>query len=78
MVLPSFRIMLATLALCVAAPTSAAAQRSDSAAVLQTLNRMLDAMRTRNADELRAVFHEQVRMTLLRPAPGGGYRAVGR
>lgn len=76
MVLPSFRILLAALALGVAAPTPAAAQRSDSTAVLQTLNRMLDAMRTRNADELRAVFHEQVRMTLLRPAPGGGYRAV--
>jgi hypothetical protein len=57
-------------------PPQAGAQASDSAAVMQSLDRMLEAMRTRNADGLRAVFHEAVRFTLLRPAPGGTTRAV--
>jgi Domain of unknown function (DUF4440) len=43
---------------------------------MQSLDAMLNAMRQRNVDGLRAVFHENVRMTLLRPAPGGGSRAV--
>jgi hypothetical protein len=61
-------------------PVSARAQAmsasaaADSVAVMQTLETMLGAMRTKNADGLRAVFHDAVRMTLLRPAPGGGMR----
>jgi hypothetical protein len=66
--------LLATAALSFLAPSRASAQSRDSTAVLQQLERMLGAMRTRNADELRAVFHEQIRMTLLRPIPGGGVR----
>ncbi|MCE2901574.1 MAG: nuclear transport factor 2 family protein [Gemmatimonas sp.] len=72
----AFRAVVAGLLLWTAAATPVAAQTSDSTAVLQQLQRMLDGMRTRNADELRAVFHDQVRMTLLRPAPGGGRRAA--
>lgn len=70
------RAILAAVSLSAAVPSLAHGQASDSTAVMQQLTRMLDAMRTRNADELRAVFHEQVRMTLLRPTPGGGRRAA--
>ncbi len=47
---------------------------ADSAAVVQTLENMFAALRNKNADALRATFHESARMTLLRPAPGGGVR----
>jgi hypothetical protein len=57
-------------------PIQARAQQSDSAAVMQSLGTMLEAMRQRNVDGLRSVFHEQARMTLLRPAPTGGSRAM--
>ncbi|MCU0633826.1 MAG: nuclear transport factor 2 family protein [Gemmatimonadaceae bacterium] len=68
--------VLAGIAVSIVTPACGVAQSRDSVAVLRQLDRMLDAMRQRNADELRAVFHEQVRMTLLRPAPGGGRRAA--
>lgn len=71
-----FGFIIAASVFALAAPSNAAAQGRDSAAVMQQLTRMLDAMRTRDADALRGVFHEQVRMTLLRPAPGGGHRPV--
>jgi hypothetical protein len=64
------------LPLSVFVPTAASAQVSDSAAVMQSLESMLTAMRQRDAQGLRTVFHEHVRMTLLRPAPNGGTRAV--
>lgn len=57
-------------------PSRLAAQSADSAAVLGTIDRMLVALRTRDADGLRATFHEQVRMTLLRPGPDGSTRPV--
>jgi Domain of unknown function (DUF4440) len=57
-------------------PAVATAQASDSTGVMQSLNTMLTAMRERNGDGLRAIFHENIRMTLLRPAPGGVTRAV--
>ncbi len=71
----SLRTACAALVLLVS-PAVAAAQVSDSAAVMQALGTMLDAMRQRNVDGLRSIFHENARMTLLRPAPGGGTRAV--
>jgi hypothetical protein len=58
------------------APVIATAQTSDSAAVMLSLNTMLTSMRERNGDGLRSIFHENIRMTLLRPAPGGVTRAV--
>lgn len=57
-------------------PAVAVSQASDSAGVMQTIETMLGAMRQRNAEGLRSIFHEQARMTLLRPAPGGGMRAM--
>ncbi len=60
-------------------PQTAAAQTStaaDSLTVMQTLESMLTALRTKNADGMRATFHESARMTLLRPAQGGGTRVV--
>ena len=58
------------------AQTGAPSVTADSVAVMQTLEAMVGAMRTKNADGLRAVFHEHTRMTLLRPAPGGGTRVM--
>jgi len=43
---------------------------------MESLEAMLGAMRQRNVDGLRSVFHEQARMTLLRPSPTGGTRAM--
>jgi hypothetical protein len=53
-----------------------ASAAADSAAVMQTIETMLSALRTKNADGMRATFHESARMTLLRPAQGGGTRVV--
>jgi Domain of unknown function (DUF4440) len=73
--LSSMRRIGAALALLLT-PAVATAQTSDSASVMQSLNTMLTAMRERNVDGLRAIFHENVRMTLLRPTPDGATRAV--
>ncbi len=76
------RHVVATLALTLSAsflPQAAAAQTSsaaDSTAVMQAIESMLAALRTKNADGMRATFHESARMTLLRPAQGGGTRVV--
>ncbi len=43
---------------------------------MQSLDVMLGAMRRRDAEALRGIFHESARMTLLRPAQGGGLRVA--
>jgi len=45
-------------------------------AVVQALEVMLSALRNKNAEGMRATFHESARLTLLRPAQGGGTRVV--
>jgi hypothetical protein len=67
-------VLVATLALTL--PRLAHAQSADSAAVMRTLDNMLVALRTKNVEGLRATFHPDVRMTLLRPTPDGKRRAV--
>ncbi len=52
------------------------AQAADSVAVMATLDRMLDALKRKDADGLRATFDANVRMTLLRPAQNGGTRVM--
>jgi len=49
---------------------------ADSVAVVQALEVMLSALRNKNAEGMRATFHESARLTLLRPAQGGGTRVV--
>lgn len=64
--------MMATL--CLGFPAAASAQQTiaaDSAAVMATLDRMLSALKAKDADGLRATFDSAARMTLLRPAQGG-------
>ncbi len=56
-----------------AAPVSLASS-ADSMAVAQTLTRMFDALRTKDAAVVRATLHPDARFTLLRPAPDGGTR----
>jgi hypothetical protein len=53
------------------APTPLATP-ADSVAVVGTLTRMFDALRTKDATAFRAEFHPAGRFTLLRPVPGGG------
>lgn len=72
------RLLLRVLVLtgmCVA-PSRVSAQSADSAAVLRTIDQMLDGMRKKDPAALRAVFHEHARMTLLRPAPDGSVRVM--
>lgn len=60
-------------------PSVASAQvvsPADSAAVVRTLENMFAALRVKDAEAIRATFHENARMTLLRPAQGGGTRVV--
>lgn len=70
----------ALLALSLSVQSSTAASQNvapaDSAEVVRTLETMFAALRTKNADGLRAAFHENARMTLLRPAQDGGTRVV--
>jgi hypothetical protein len=68
--------LLTLLCLAGLLPVALPAQSADSAAVMRTLDRMLVALRTKDADGLRATFHNDVRMTLLRPAPDGSNRPV--
>jgi hypothetical protein len=61
----------------VGAPGTAAAplaSGADSTAVAQTLTRMFDALRTKDAAVVRATLHPNARFTLLRPAPDGSTR----
>jgi hypothetical protein len=69
------RALCCGVVLC-AMPALLPAQPADSTAVLQALDRMLSAMRTKDADALRATFHDNARMTLLRPAPDGSTRVM--
>jgi hypothetical protein len=68
----------AALSACTRAPAASApaplASSADSAAVAQTLTRMFDALRTKDAAVVRATLHPDARFTLLRPAPDGGTR----
>jgi len=57
------------------APVGLEAQ-SDSAQVVGTLGRMLGALYAKDAPALRAEMDSAARMTLLRPAPGGGVRVA--
>lgn len=73
-------LTMATLAVTASSPTMALAQAAskaaDSAAVMRTIDVMLTAMRARDAAGLGGVFHEQARMTLLRPVQDGTTRVV--
>ncbi|MCL4866955.1 MAG: hypothetical protein KJZ47_13755 [Gemmatimonadales bacterium] len=71
----SLRPLGITALLLLAVPLGAAAQ-SDSAQVVGTLGRMLGALYSKDAAALRAEMDSAARMTLLRPAPGGGVRVV--
>ena len=56
-----------------AAPAPAPlASTADSTAVVGTLTRMFDALRTKDVPAFQAEFHPAARFTLIRPAPGGG------
>jgi hypothetical protein len=68
-------VCIAALALVGLARTTHA-QSADSVGVMAALDGMLNAMRTRNADALRAVFHPNARMTLLRPAQDGSTQVM--
>lgn len=72
-------LLLATIvavsAACARGPAAPAptplATPADSAAVVGTLTRMFDALRTKDVAAFRAEFHPAGRFTLLRPIPGG-------
>jgi len=64
---------LALLVMPVAVRAQAVAP-ADSAAVVKTLETMFEALRNKNADGVRATFHESARFTLLRPAADGSTR----
>lgn len=68
---------LPLLALCCSllAPLPLRAQ-SDSVQVMDLLTRMLVALYEKDTLGLRLTFDSSARMTLLRPAPGGGVRVV--
>lgn len=65
---------VAALLVLAVAPVAGQSQvsASDSVAVMSTLNRMLAALKAKDADGIRATFDSAARMTLLRPAQGGG------
>jgi hypothetical protein len=67
-----------TLAVLVAllAPASAGAQQNDTTAVMATLERFVGALRIKDTTGMRAELHDSARITLLRPAPGGGARVL--
>lgn len=69
------RTLAVAVLLVVVAPQGSAAQ-SDSVQVVGTLRRMLTALYAKDAAALRAEMDSAARMTLLRPAPGGGVRVV--
>jgi hypothetical protein len=67
--------IVAVSAACARGPAAPAptplATPADSAAVVGTLTRMFDALRTKDVAAFRAEFHPAGRFTLLRPTPGG-------
>jgi hypothetical protein len=74
--LTSLARLLTLMCIAGGSPVALSGQSADSTAVMRTLDRMLVALRTKDADGLRATFHNDVRMTLLRPAPDGSTRVV--
>jgi hypothetical protein len=74
----TFALTVCSLALCsltIAVPRAAVAQTARRE-VLATIDTMLLAMRTKNATLMTQQLDSLARMTLLRPAPGGGVRVV--
>ena len=67
-----------TLAVLIAflAPASAGAQQNDTTAVMATLERFTAALRIKDSTGMKAELDDSVRVTLLRPAPGGGARVL--
>jgi hypothetical protein len=59
-----------------ALPARATAQQDDTTAVMSTLQRFVDGLRTKDTLAMKAELHDQARITLLRPAQGGGVRVV--
>ena len=55
---------------------AAHAQQNDTSAVMATLDRFTAALRIKDTTGMKAELHEQARLTLLRPAQGGGVRVV--
>ena len=55
-------------------PAKANAQLNDTTAVMATLERFVGALRQQDSTAMLAELHEQARVTLLRPAQGGGVR----
>lgn len=66
-------LLLPALLLATTTPVQAQApsRASDSVAVMATIDTMLAALRKGDAAGLRATFDSAIRITLLRPAPGG-------
>ncbi len=69
------RLTLLAVCCCLLAPLPLRAQ-SDSVQVMDLLSRMLVALYEKDTVTLRATFDSSARMTLLRPAQGGGVRVV--
>jgi hypothetical protein len=67
-------LLLATILL--AAPVAARAQATTRDSVLAAIDTFLAGMRTKDTVLMRSVIDSATRMTLLRPAQGGGVRVV--
>lgn len=67
---------LAVLAALLIPVESVHAQQNDTTAVLATLERFTGALRTKDTTGMKAELHDSARVTLLRPAPGGGVRVI--
>ena len=70
------RRMTLTVLVWLMVPVSAGAQQNDTTAVMATLERFVGALRIKDTTAMKAELHDQARMTLLRPAQGGGVRVV--
>jgi hypothetical protein len=57
-------------------PAVSHAQQNDTTAVMATLDRFTAALRIKDTTGMMAELHEQARVTLLRPAQGGGVRVL--
>ena len=72
-------VIVSSTAASQAAPTPATppgAQPGDTVAIRATLDRFVVALKAKDSLGMRAELHEQARMTLIRPAPGGGIRIM--
>ncbi len=73
----SFAPLLAlTLATASLSPRTAEAQPSDREQVLAAIDTFLVGLRTKDSTIMNRLVDSTTRMTLLRPAPGGGVRVV--